>query len=92
LWGLEHQLALPPETPTDPGAMSDAERASSGIVALGGDLDPTLDRLATSERLRAILGGELVDAITAVRRYEVDLLRATDPIELAERLRFAWTC
>jgi glutamine synthetase len=72
--------------------MSHAERASRGIVALGGDLEPTLDRLATSERLRAILGGELVDAITAVRRYEADLLRATDPTELAERLRFAWTC
>jgi glutamine synthetase len=92
LWGLERRLALPPETPTDPGAMSNAERASRGIVALGGDLEPILDRLATSERLRAILGGELVDAITAVRRYEAELMRATDPTELAERLRFAWTC
>jgi glutamine synthetase len=92
LWGLDRRVALPPETPTDPGVMSNAERASRGIVALGGALEPTLDRLATSERLRAILGGELVDAITAVRRYEAELLRATDPPELAERLRFAWTC
>jgi glutamine synthetase len=72
--------------------MTDAERASHGIVALGGELAPTLDRLAGSERLRAILGVPLVEAITAVRRHEVDLLAASDPAALAERLRFVWTC
>jgi glutamine synthetase len=92
LWGLENRLPLAPETPTDPGLMTDAERASHGIVALGGELAPTLDRLAGSERLRAILGVPLVEAITAVRRHEVDLLAASDPAALAERLRFVWTC
>jgi glutamine synthetase len=92
MWGLEHSSTLPPETPTDPGAMTDDERATQGIVALGGDLGTTLDRFVASERLRAILGVELVEAVTAVRRHEVDLLSTADPAAIAERLRFAWTC
>jgi glutamine synthetase len=92
LWGLDRGLSLPPETPTDPGAMTDDERSARGIVALGGELQPTLDRLVSSERLRAILGVPLVEAITAVRRHEVDLLAASRPEDLAEQLRFVWTC
>jgi glutamine synthetase len=92
LSGLERGLPLPAETPTDPGAMSDDERSALGIVSLGGDLGPMLDRLVASERLRAILGVPLVEAMTAVRRHEVELLAASDPADLAERLRFVWTC
>jgi glutamine synthetase len=92
LWGLDRGLSLPPETPTDPGAMTDEERATRGIASLGGELQPTLDRLVSSERLRQILGVALVEAITAVRRHEVDLLAASRPEDLAERLRFVWTC
>jgi glutamine synthetase len=92
LSGLKRGLLLPPETATDPGAMTDDERADHGIVALGGDLGPTLDRLDGSDRLREILGVPLLEAIAAVRRHEVDLLTSTRPEDLAERLRFVWTC
>jgi glutamine synthetase len=92
LSGLERGLSLPPETPTDPGAMTDDERSARGIVALGGDLGPVVDRLDGSDRLREILGVPLVEAVTAVRRHEVDLLASSRPEDLAERLRFVWTC
>jgi glutamine synthetase len=92
LSGLERGLSLPPETSTDPGAMTDDERLRLGIVALGGELAPWLDRLDGSDRLRTILGVPLVEATTAVRRHEVDLLASSRPEDLAEQLRFVWTC
>ncbi|HEX3907121.1 MAG TPA: glutamine synthetase [Mycobacteriales bacterium] len=91
LWGLEQQLALPAETPSDPGAMSEDERATLGIRGLSVGLAATLDRLASSEQLPSILGRDIVAAILATRRHEVDLLAASTPAELAERLRFTWT-
>jgi glutamine synthetase len=92
LQGLAQRLELPAETPTDPGAMTAEERASLGIRSLGGGLAESLDRLAASEPMAEILGATLVSTITATRRHEVDLIAASTPAELAERLRFTWTC
>jgi glutamine synthetase len=72
--------------------MTDDERSARGIVALGGELAPALDRLDGSYRLRGILGVPLLEAVTAVRRHEAELLATSRPEDLAERLRFVWTC
>jgi glutamine synthetase len=92
LRGLDRGSSLPAETPTDPGAMTDDERSARGIVALGGELGSALDRLDGSERLREILGVPLLEAVTAVRRHEAHLLATSRPEDLAERLRFVWSC
>ena len=83
--------SLPAETTSDPGTMSDEERARAGIVRLESDQSSMLDALEHSEIAGEILGGALLEALVAVRRHEVVVARGVSIEDLVERFRFAWS-
>jgi glutamine synthetase len=89
--GIERELALPQETTVDPGALTDAQRADAGIALLPDSQGAAIDALAESALLRSILGDAAVDAIVAVRRYEIDNYADLDPDALADKFRMAWS-
>lgn len=89
--GINQGTALPAEATTDPGTMTDQERAAAGIAVLTDDQGTALDRLDSSVTVRGLLGDGLVDAIVAGRRHEADRYGSLPPDELAERFRFAWS-
>jgi len=50
-----------------------------------------LDALEHSKVAGDILGGELLEALVAVRRHEVATARGVSIEDLVERFRFAWS-
>ncbi|MDP9167447.1 MAG: glutamine synthetase, partial [Actinomycetota bacterium] len=89
--GIERELPLAPEVPVDPSTLSLDERDRAGIVLLSADQTVTVDALAGSTLLRAILGDAAVDSVVAVRRYEVEHYGDLSPEQLAEKFRLAWS-
>jgi glutamine synthetase len=88
---LQERVPLPAETTSNPGTMSDDERAPAGIVRLESNQSAMLDALEHSKVARELLGGSLLEALVAVRRHEVDIARNLSIEELVERFRFAWS-
>jgi glutamine synthetase len=89
--GRKEGVSLPAETTSDPGTMSDEQRAQAGIVRLQSDQAAMLDALAHSKVAGEILGGALLEALVAVRRHEVAIARGVSIEDLVERFRFAWS-
>jgi len=89
--GIEHGAALPPETPVDPGTLSEDERAAAGTVALSVEQGAQITALDNSTLLRTILGDPAVNALVAVRRYEHETYSHLGPEELTEKFRMAWS-
>lgn len=89
--GIERKLPLPPETTVDPATLSDHQRAADGTVLLPADQAEALDALDQSALIRGILGDEAVDAVLAVRRYELENYANLKPDELADKFRMAWS-
>ncbi|TDO12274.1 glutamine synthetase [Mycobacterium sp. BK086] len=89
--GIEHSAALPPETPVDPGTLSEEERAAAGTVALSADQGEQIAALDSSTRLRTILGDAAVNALVAVRRYEHETFSHLDAEALTEKFRMSWS-
>ena len=89
--GRKEGVSLPAETTSDPGAMSDEQRAQAGIVRLQSDQAAMLDALEHSKVAGEILGGALLEALVAVRRHEVATARGVSIEDLVERFRFAWS-
>lgn len=89
--GIERELPLPQETTVDPAALTDVQRADAGIALLPDSQGAAIDALAESTLLRGILGDAAVDAIVAVRRYEIDNYADLEPDALAEKFRMAWS-
>ena len=88
---LEEHVALPAETTSDPGAMTDTQRAQAGIIRLESSQPSMLDMLERSTAAKEILGGALLEALLAVRRHEVEIARSSSIEELVERFRFTWS-
>jgi glutamine synthetase len=88
---LAERVPLPAETTSNPGTMSDEERAQARIVRLESNQSAMLDGLERSEVAREILGAALLEALVAVRRHEADIARAFSIEELVERFRFTWS-
>ncbi len=88
---LAERVPLPAETTSNPGAMSDEERAQARIVRLESSQSAMLDALERSKVAQEILGGALLEALVAVRRHEVDVARGVSIEELVERFRFTWS-
>jgi glutamine synthetase len=88
---LEERVPLPAETTSDPGSMTDQERAQAGIVRLESSQPAMLDLLERSKAAQEILGGALLEALLAVRRHEVEIARGLSIEELVERFRFTWS-
>lgn len=91
LRGLANRCPLPPETVIDPAQLDQEERDRLGIVPIGRDQAQGLDRLESSTRVRDIVGPQLLEALVAVRRHEVEVARTVPFEELVERFRFSWS-
>lgn len=88
---LANRVPLPAETTSNPGTMSDEERAQARIVRLESNQSAMLDALERSEVAQEILGPALLEALVAVRRHEADIARGLSIEELVERFRFTWS-
>ena len=89
--GIESGLTLPDEVAVDPSSLTDTARAEAGITVLGTDQSALLDTLDASTKMRGILGDAVVDAVLAVRRYEIENYGELTPDELADKFRLAWS-
>jgi glutamine synthetase len=86
---MDARDTLPAPVEVDPAALSADDRARGGIVALPSTLASALEAFTADEVLTATLGSRLVEAITAVRRSEIDLFAAHSPEEVAAATRWA---
>ncbi|SDU44509.1 L-glutamine synthetase [Gordonia westfalica] len=84
--GIERKATLPPEVGVDPGTRPAGER-----TLLSTEQSDVVDRMEVSPLLRGILGDPAVDALVAVRRYEVVHFPDHTPEALTERFRLAWS-
>ncbi len=84
--GIEREATLPPEVGVDPRTRAAGER-----TLLSTDQSEVVDRMDVSPLLRGILGDPAVDALVAVRRYEVIHVPDHTPEALTERFRLAWS-
>ncbi|MFG1932724.1 glutamine synthetase [Mycobacterium sp. NPDC048908] len=89
--GIERELRLPPETTVDPAKLTAEQRAQAGTKLLASKQADALDALDESALMRGILGDEPVDAVLAVRRYELRTYGNLSADELAEKFRLAWS-
>lgn len=91
LEGLRHEYPLPNEATFDPATLTEAERQSLGIVLVGDDQKVVVDRFESSALMERILGGPLVETVTAVRRHEADLVVEHGIEQVARMFQFAWS-
>ena len=89
--GIETHAPLPQEITVDPRDLSAQQRAAAGVAALSGKQPEAIAALDDSDRMRAILGDDAVDALIAVRRYETDNYADLEPGQLTDRFRLAWS-
>jgi glutamine synthetase len=89
--GIERKLPLPSETTVDPASLTDEQRQRAGVTLLASDQKDALDSLDQSSLVRGILGDKPVDAVVAVRRYELENFGELTPDELADKFRLAWS-
>ncbi len=87
--GMDAGTTLPAPVDVDPAALSAAERTRAGISPLPATLSAALEAFAADDVLASALGSPLAEAITAVRRSEVDLFAAHSPEEVAAATRWA---
>jgi glutamine synthetase len=89
--GMEEALELPDEVSSDPGSMSDGERALHHIVSIGADQITNIEALQSSQVVRDVLGDVLVDAMVAVRGHEAEIAKEETMDALVEKFRYAWS-
>ncbi len=87
--GMEGRLALPEPVDVDPAMLGAAERDRSAVTPLPATLGAALEAFLTDPTLTDALGPGLVEAITAVRRSEVELFAAHTPEEITAATRWA---
>jgi glutamine synthetase len=88
---LSERPALPPETTTDPATLSEEERERAEIVLMQTEQAAMIDALEGSKLAGSILGADLIEALVAVRRHEVEIAKDLAVEELVERFRFTWS-
>jgi glutamine synthetase len=91
LEGLAGSAPLPPEVTVAPGSLTSEDAARTGAVRLPADQGSALGVLERSDLARRLLGEEILEALTAVRRYELDTYGGQDVEAVAEKLRYAWS-
>ena len=87
LEGLREGLPPPEATSSDPGAMTDEERAAMGVVRLPESLGAALDALEAADGVRGLMPGALFDAYVMHKRGELAALDGLD--DAAVRRRYA---
>jgi len=80
--GITRRRPLPPEVTRNPSELPDVPRLPDQAAAL--------DAFSASPLARRLLGEEIVGALTAVRRHELDTYGKEDAAVLADRFRFTW--
>ncbi|MBZ6247444.1 glutamine synthetase family protein [Streptomyces olivaceus] len=83
LAGLDSGLVLPPETPGDPAVTGSAER-------LPASLPEAIAAYEKSALLRQALGGELYEAVLAVRQAEAELFAGRADADVVEAVRWRY--
>jgi glutamine synthetase len=91
LEGLADDTPLPPEVTVDPAALTPEEAERTGTVRLPADQPAALAALGGSALARRLLGEEILEALTAVRRHEHDTYCGEDVEAVTEKLRYAWS-
>jgi glutamine synthetase len=89
--GLAGGAPLPPEVTVAPAELTAEEAARTGTVRLPADQAAALDALGASDLARRLLGEEILEALTAVRRHELVTYGGQDVEAVAEKLRYAWS-
>ncbi|WP_197379277.1 glutamine synthetase family protein [Mycolicibacterium mengxianglii] len=86
LRGIDRELELPAEIPQNP--------AQSATVPppLPTGQRAALDAIESSTVAAELLTPEVVEALLAVRRYELDTYGDRPPVETTQALRLAWSC
>ncbi|MFH8799158.1 glutamine synthetase [Streptomyces sp. NPDC017936] len=88
--GLTAGAALPEETTGDPVRLSAGEAAARGVLRLPVSLAEAVAEFRGDEVLRAALGPVLADAVTAVRRGEIDAVDGQDDERVAAAYRWVY--
>ena len=91
LEGIQSSLPLPAEVTVNPADQTSEQIAATATVLLPAELGAALDALEASELAVRVLGPEIVGAVLAVRRWELEHYGDVAPDELPERFRFAWS-
>lgn len=89
--GIERNAELPSEITVDPGSLTDTDRAAAGVVQLSDKQSDAIAALDGSHLMRAIIGDAGVNALVAVRRYEMDHYSDLNAAELTDKFRMAWS-
>ncbi|TFC30644.1 glutamine synthetase [Cryobacterium sp. TMT2-18-3] len=91
LEGIRSSTVLPAEVTANPADQTEEQQLASATVLLPSALGATLDALAASELAAYILGPQIIQAVLAVRRWELDHYGSADADQLPEKFRFAWS-
>ncbi|MCV7136804.1 glutamine synthetase [Mycobacterium hodleri] len=86
LRGVDRGLALPAEVPENP-AQSD-----TAPPPLATDQLSAVDALERSDVAAELLTSEVIEAVVAVRRYEIATFGGRPAAETTQALRLAWSC
>ena len=86
LRGIDRGLPLPDEIPENP--------AQSGVATrpLPTTQQEAIDALESSAVAAELLTPDIVEALVAVRRYELKTFSDLPPAEVCDALRLAWSC
>ena len=82
--GIRAAADLPAEVTRNPADLA-------GMAPLPSDLATALEALESSAAAPRVLGAEIVQAVLAVRRWELDHYGETPADELPDLFRFAWS-
>ncbi|MFF3846075.1 glutamine synthetase family protein [Streptomyces sp. NPDC002328] len=88
--GIASGASLPEETDGDPAGLDAGTAAARGVRRLPSSLAEAVAEFRRDEVLRAALGPVLADAVTAVRRGEIEAVAGLDDERVAAAYRWAY--
>ncbi len=86
--GVEEEAALPEPIDVDPAVLPPEVLDERGIRRLPGSLAESAAALDADDLLRDRLGSDLVDAVLAVRRSEIERFTDSSPEDVVQALRY----
>jgi glutamine synthetase len=86
LHGIDRKLDLPAEIPENPA------QSATAPPPLATDQRSAIDALERSAVAAELLTAEVIEAVVAVRRYELATFGGKPPAETTQALRLAWSC
>jgi glutamine synthetase len=86
LRGIDRTLELPAEIPENPS------QSATVPPALPTDQRAAIEAIENSDVAAELLTAEVVEALVAVRRYELNTFGDLSAAETTQALRLAWSC